>query len=151
MQVLRRAILLVVLIRAWGGCDYLDKKTTIGPESPASSKAQPAAPIPVDQVELFDTVMQHSDERMLTGDLRPVWIVSGRIRNNSMEYLGELHLRIHITPRGSTDEVLDEANLVIETDISPGSAESVSRKIQILPPQKAWEWTYEVVDARTEK
>ena len=132
------------------GCDYVDKNTNTNPApQPSTPPTQAAVPvkIPVQQIELFDASMRRSNQIALSGDLRPYWIVSGHIRNNSGEYLSDLQLRVYIHVRGST-EAQDEANLHIETDISPGSVGSFSREIQILPPQKAWDWSYEVVEAR---
>jgi len=155
ISVLGRAIpIVLLLVLVLCGCDHLDKNATVTGSAPASSTAlakaiAPPAAIPAEQIEMFDMVMQRSDARVLTGDLRPFWIVSGRIRNNSGEHLSKLQLRIYIKARGNTEEVQDEANLHLEADVSPGGVGSFSRNIQILPPQKAWDWTYEVVEARS--
>ncbi len=144
------ATILLLISLPFNGCDSLDKNTRTTSPEPQSLTAPKKPPTPAsispEQIELFDVTMQRLDQTALAGDLRPFWKVSGRIRNNSREYLGSLLLRIYVTERGRT-QIQDEANLHLETDISAGSVGSFSRQIQLLPPQKAWSWTYEVVEA----
>lgn len=143
---------LVLIFLQSSSCDYLDKNTTTtNPESQTLPQKPPKAPaIAPEQIELFDTVMQRLDERALTGDLRPFWKISGRIRNNSDQRLGGLLLRVYVIERGGT-EIQDEVNLRLETDISSRSVGSFSRQIQLLPPQKPWSWNYEIVEAHVKE
>jgi hypothetical protein len=145
-------LLLVLLI----GCDDVDKTTSTDPQpvtssAPATPTTPAPATIPQEQIELFDGSMARSNERILTGDLRPLWIVSGRIRNYSGEDLAHLRLQVHIFERRNEGNgtLRDEANLDLETDIPAGGVGSFSRQVQLLPPPKAWDWDWVVVEART--
>ena len=90
--------------------------------------------------------MVRSKTFRLDGDLRPFWIVSGRIRNHSALELRNVTFKISINSRATSSEV-DTANLAIDTDILPGSIGSFSREIQILPPNGGWDWSYAVIRA----
>jgi hypothetical protein len=90
--------------------------------------------------------MQRSAAIQLSGDLRPIWIVSGRIRNNSPAEISSVTIEINIVPR--TDPLpVDSATLVIETDLPPDAVGSFSREIHILPPKGGWDFTYSVTKA----
>jgi hypothetical protein len=143
-SVLGSAIVLlsVVLI----GCEDVGKTNSTDSQSVTSSAPTPTKPapatIPQEQIELFDGSMVRSNERILTGDLRPLWIVSGRIRNHSGEDIAHLRLQIQIFERQNEGNgtLRDVANLDFETDIPAGVVGSFSRQVQLLPPQKAWDW-----------
>jgi len=134
------------------GCDTAQRdnastKSEPAPTSTTETKRTEAAEIWPKQIEVFDASMRRSDTRMMTGDLRPIWVVSGRIKNNSPQQLAEVLLRITVVKRGTVEPV-DEADLRLDTDIAPLGVSSFSRNVQLLPPQQAWEWDLEVIKGR---
>jgi hypothetical protein len=148
-------LIIALAMLTLGGCDDLASNSrATKPQAPSpTASVQPISPptISPSQLELFDGSLQRLAERALTGDLRPFWLVSGRIRNNSSKMLSEVRIRIYINLRGKPGDVEDEAVIDIPTDISPASVGSFSRKIQLLPPQEAWEWDWTVDDARVKE
>src|ERR1039458_3639688 len=88
-------------------------------------------------IEFVDGKMQRRKTFRIDGDLRPFWIVSGRINNYSPVELKSVTIRIDITSKVSS-QVVDQATLQIDTDIPSGSIGSFSREIQILPPDTGW-------------
>jgi hypothetical protein len=96
-------------------------------------------------IELVDGKMERSKAFRIDGDLRPIWTVSGRIKNWSPWDIKSVTIRIDISSRGSS-QVVDQATLQIDADIPSESIGSFSREIQILPPNTAWQWSYEVVN-----
>jgi hypothetical protein len=128
------------------GCDQFQDTSKTATPAPVPVENKPPATINPELVELFDGVMQRSTAIQLSGDLRPIWIVSGRIRNNSFSELASVSIQINITSR-STSETVDGAVLVVDTDIPSGSVGSFSREVHILPPNGGFDWTYEITKA----
>jgi hypothetical protein len=99
---------------------------------------------PEARLDLSDLKMFKSSAFPVSGDLRPLWTTTGRIKNNTTFTLKEVRLQIHINnPRG--DEA-DSAQLVVKTPIPPMGTISFEQNIQVLPPTK-WEWTCNIVQA----
>jgi hypothetical protein len=151
MMAINCSMLPLLMVLVLVGCDESLRPATKQPEpvtaTPSSPKPTEPLPIAVDEIELFDGMAHPSEERALTGDLRPVWIVSGRIRNSSSKELGGLRVRFFVTARGKPEEIEDETILDFPTDILPSSVGSFSRKIQLLPPRGAYDWDWKVIDA----
>ena len=113
---------------------------------PTSTASTSPATINPELIELVDGQMERSKTFRLDGDLRPFWVVSGRIKNESSRELKSVIIRIDVTSRASS-QVVDQATLQIDTDIFSGSIGSFRREIQILPPDAGWDWSYEVIKA----
>ncbi len=126
------------------GCDQYKEAPKPLPPTPAIS-APPATIDPL-LIELVEGNMRRSTAFRIDGDLRPVWTVSGRIRNHSSSELKSVSLKIQIQAK-STADVVDENVLVVDTEIPPGSISSFSRDIQIMPPDIPWAWNYHAVKA----
>lgn len=133
------AVLLLVV-----GCDQFQDAAKAPPPAPVANSAP--ATINPQLIEIFDGEMRKSSAFRLSGDLRPIWIVSGRIRNNSSSELGHVTVRINVTGKATSDQ-FDGATLKIDTDIPPGSVGSFTRDIQIMPPTVPWAWSYDIVKA----
>jgi hypothetical protein len=118
------------------------------PSKPAPTNEVSASPAAISPrlIELVDAKMERSKTFRLDGDLRPFWVVSGRIKNESSMELKSVTIRIYVNSRASS-QVVDQATLQIDTDILSGSVGSFRREIQILPPNTGWDWTYAVVEA----
>ena len=80
----------------------------------------------------------------MTGDLRPIFVASGRIWNRSTEELQELTIRFPIT---AGDDRLDEPTLHLKLSILPDGVGTFSREVHFMPPSGKWDWSYEIVDA----
>jgi hypothetical protein len=118
------------------------------PPNPAPTDVASTSPATInpDLIELVDGRMERSKTFRMDGDLRPFWIVSARIKNDSSLELKSVTFRIDVTSRAST-KVVDQAMLQIDTDIPSGSIGSFRREIQILPPSSGWDWSYAVIKA----
>jgi hypothetical protein len=96
---------------------------------------------------LDDTSMGPSERRSVAapkGDMRPLYRVVGRLRNDSAVEIGAVHLRISILD-GSMKEV-DGADISLSMDLPPGATRAFDQEIQVLPPPK-YRWTCEVISA----
>jgi hypothetical protein len=113
---------------------------------PATAEIKTPAKIDTDLIGTFDMTMKRSTAFRMDGDLRPIWIVSGRIRNLSDVEVKSVSIRIEIDLKGEPTSV-DSTILTVDTEIQPHSVGSFSRSIQLMPPDKAWEWDYNVVKA----
>jgi len=112
---------------------------------PAAATVAPPA-IKSYMIYPFDMTMRRSSAFRIDGDLRPIWNISGRIRNNSDVEVKSISIRIQVTEK-ATEKVVDAAMLVIDTDIPPDSVSSFSRTVQLMPPDTQWNWNYDVVKA----
>ena len=149
------------LIRCWfaasllllTGCDFTRPKPQVTASQPTQSTTDDVGKdVPLDDpsknLPLTDLSLVKSDARRLSGDLRPFWIVSGRIENNTVLPVKNIHLRITLRYRGTLTDV-DSADVVLKDELSAGTTSSFMQAIQILPPDKAWEWDCSVIEATT--
>ena len=146
-------LLLLVEIGAIAGCDITRPKPNNVTTHPLRSSADDIGKdIPLDDpsknLPLTDLRLAKSDARRLTGDLRPFWVVQGRIQNNTVLPVKDIHLRITLRYRGTITDV-DSADVILKDEIFAGTTTSFMQAIQILPPDKAWEWDCTVLEART--
>jgi hypothetical protein len=114
--------------------------------TPTIAASASSAAIDPALIELIDGNMERSKTFRIDGDLRPFWVVSGRIENHSEMELKRVTLRVSINSKASSRQV-DTATFTVDTDVPPYSIASFKREIQILPPTGAWGWTYAVVEA----
>ncbi len=120
--------------------------------TPAPAPVAPPAIKPF-MIYPFDMTMRRSDAFRIDGDLRPIWIVSGRIRNNSEVEVKSISIRIEVTHKAidklgnSTNGVVDATTLIINMDIPADSVGSFSRTVQLMPPAGSWDWNYDVIKA----
>ena len=133
------------------------------PQSTSQSVPVPKADeghIDLWDIKLFDLEMRASDVRALTGDVRPSYLVSGRIENDTGKTLGSVTIRILVESTGSPDkadphynkywQIFDQADLEIRGPIPP-FMRGFSQQVQLLPPRgKAWTWEANVVRATAE-
>ncbi len=104
---------------------------------------------PSTQLDLFDLVMVKSPEIPLNGDLRPIWTVSGRIRNLTTFSIKGVQIQVHILYKSNSLEA-DSARFEVNTPIPPLETIAFKQDIQVQPPKEKWGWTYDVVGAKTD-
>jgi len=152
------AFVIVLVVFVWF---QYENQTRAPDPNPVSKVAAPPAPAPAAPPAIkpfmiypFDMTMRRSSAFRIDGDLRPIWNVSGRIRNNSDVDVKSVSIRIEVTQKAidklgnATNSVVDSATLVIDMDIPADSVGSFSRTIQLMPPPDAkWTWNYDVIKA----
>src|SRR5690349_8672259 len=57
--------------------------------------------------------LQRSAAHPVSGDLRPFWIITGRVQNVCDYDLGRVTVRVWVYRRGHPEEILDTADVVI--------------------------------------
>jgi hypothetical protein len=135
------------------GCDFTRPKPQTVTSRPTQSTTDDIGKdIPLDDpsknLPLADLNLVKSDARRLSGDLRPFWIVSGRIENHTVLPVKNIRLRITLRYRGTLTDV-DSADVILKDELSAGTTSSFMQAIQILPPDKPWEWDCTVMEATT--
>jgi len=83
------------------------------------------------------------------GDLRPFWIVSGRITNLSGSTVTILRLKLIATEK-NTGHDLDTAVITIKQEIPKDATVSFRRDVQLMLPASGWGWIC-LVDGATIK
>jgi hypothetical protein len=104
-------------------------------------------------IELYDLEMKHLAVSALTGDLRPYYMVSGRIQNRTGMTLASVTIRIYLE---STEKIIDNREVYDKADIQIsgpilGGTKGFSQETQVLPPKgKRWTVVFVIVDAKGE-
>jgi len=94
--------------------------------------------------------MRLSKIQPLSGDMRPVYLISGRIQNSTGMTLNSVTVGIFVESADKDREPYDEADVRIDGPI-PDGTRGFLRKIQILPPRgKRWTFRAYVIDASPE-
>jgi hypothetical protein len=116
--------------------------------------------INLDGIELSDLEMRPLAARAITGDVRPFYLVSGRIQNSTGKTLRSVTIRIFVQTTGSPIQAnprynkdwqnFDEADVHVDGPIHDG-VRGFSQQIQVLPPRgKAWTFEGDVIDAKVD-
>jgi hypothetical protein len=111
-------------------------------------------------IELSDLEMRSSGTRAITGDVRPTYLVSGRIENDAGKTLRTVTIRIFMESTGSPNkadphynkdwQIFDQADVEVRGPVPP-LMRGFSQQVQLLPPRgKAWTWEADVVSAKAE-
>jgi hypothetical protein len=118
------------------------------PRPPATEAAAPSKPIVMPtQLEFSSLVMQKSSKFSVNGDLRPFYVVSGRIQNNSPYTVVGVRLFVQVwTAQGKQDSAV----LSLKTNILPGEPQTFQQTIQLLPPPGKWNWQYEALSVEAQ-
>jgi hypothetical protein len=143
------AFALVLVFFVWYAYENQERTPDPVEKVAAPQAAAPVAPpaLKTYMIYPFDMTMRRSSAFRIDGDLRPIWNVSGRIRNNSDVEVKSVSIRIQVTEK-ATDRVVDAATLVIDISIPPDSVGSFSRTVQLMPPETQWNWNYDVINAK---
>ncbi len=114
----------------------------------------------LDNIDLYDLEMKPVTTRAITGDVRPFYLVSGRIENRTGKALTSVTIRIFVQSIGSPAETnphynkdwqsYDEADVHVDGPIHDGT-KGFSQQIQVLPPRgKPWAFEAGIVDAKVD-
>jgi hypothetical protein len=90
---------------------------------------------------LSDTTLSKSSSVPITGDLRPQWRVSGRVRNNCERDISEVTFFIVAFKKDSFEE-LDTTELTLKGAIAANSTRGIEENVQLRITLKdgAWAW-----------
>lgn len=141
---MRKRLLLVVLCW-WSNCALLGCHSEHPPQQPEAGKPSAEAisatlPKPFIypyDLELSDLWIRPSANIPVTGDLRPLWRVHGRISNRSHYSATRVKLEVQIW---TETEMVDSAVLEIKAEILPGATRSFEQEVHLAPPKGKWEW-----------
>ena len=133
-------------------------RDTTPQESPPPKAAEQY--IDLNDIKLSDLEMRPSGTRVLTGDVRPYYLVSGRVENYTGRTLSSVTIHIFVQSRGSPYakdpnykkdwQIFDQTDMQIDGPI-PELTSGFSRDVQLLPPKKQnWTWEADVVAAKAE-
>lgn len=154
--------ILVSVVCVLAGCDQAHQ-TQATPTPQPSSPPQSIATIPSaapkelstddaqTSLKLSDLVMErdHSVLYSTSGDLRPFWVVSGRITNQDVLTVTSVRLHLEVADK-TTGHDLDSAVLNIKEEIPPLATVSFRRVVQLMIPARGWSWIC-LVDSATVK
>jgi hypothetical protein len=145
-----RALICLVLIASFEvSCDGLDRSLQSTPK-PTAAVVTPEPEHPTvgsNQMVLSDTWIRESTKIPLSGDLRSLWRVHGRIQNNSAYTLKTVRLVVRIWTK---KEFVDTAVFEVKTDILPNTIQSFEQEVHLSMPAANWGWDCQPVLAQTE-
>lgn len=149
-------VILILALSVLAGCDLTPREQTQSqPRTTAVPAPKPTAPTEMSTDEA-QTDLQLSDLLLgsktqvissTNGDLRPLWIVSGRITNVSGSTVTSVRLKLIASEKASGHD-LDTAILPIQQNIPPNATVSFRREVQLMLPDRGWAWTC-LVDGAT--
>jgi hypothetical protein len=143
------AVLLALFIAFLPSCDSISSPPQLVNAAPASS-APSTRELTKEQVE---KCMFEGDTQTLTpssifrtsGDIRPFWIATGKIRNQCDYDLTAVDIRITVHKKGSTTDVLDTADFTVE-DVPANSVRAYRREVQLMiERQQPFDFFYEYI------
>jgi hypothetical protein len=140
---MNRAVWAALLFITVAGCD-------LQPSAPQQIVTPVPPPKPVvlpNQLVFSELEMRSSNKFSVSGDLRPHYVVSGRVFNTSRHTITLVRLFVQIYDAAGKK---DSAILNLKTEILPDETQAFQQEVQILPPAGKWNWQYEAlsVDAR---
>jgi hypothetical protein len=119
-----------------GGCDEPSTKPMTDAEYQAKTQQYDSeAHNPVDKITLTDTVLYPDDsgERILTGDVRPIFVAEGRVKSNLLHSnADEVIVKIYMEDKDKNP--IDTATITVK-DIPPQGVKAFREKVQLLPPR----------------
>jgi hypothetical protein len=91
---------------------------------------------------LPDTTLSRSSKVQLSGDLRPFWRVSGRVRNGCAYDVSDVTFFIVVYKKGSSYEQLDTSELTFKGTIAAKSTRGIEEDVQlrIAIRDGSWGW-----------
>lgn len=132
------AILTMVLL---AGCEPPAQPAPVAKVEPAPTN-QELTPAEIGQY-LPDTAiyLEPSSSRVLSGDLRPLWVVSGRVISSYPRDLKSAKIRLTAFRKGART-VLDTADFEVD-DIPAMSAKGFRREVQMMIRPGEFDFSYD--------
>jgi C4-dicarboxylate transporter len=120
----------------------------------AAPVASPVAPdsnllIDTSQISLFDMRMEKSAKFSISGDLRPIWTVNGRIKNDSAMDLKEVKIEVDLFTL-KTMERIDSAFITVSSFVPAMGVTAFRQEIHLQPGREPSTWSAVVVAATIE-
>lgn len=138
-------MLLMVLL---AGCEPPAQPTAAAKLEPALIKRALTAEEIKKCLDAEDVALEPSQDRIISGDLRPRWIVSGRITSGYWNDLKSVKVLITAIDK-TTFAVLDTAEFEVD-DVPSESAKGFRREIPLMVRPGKFDFTYEFPSATTE-
>jgi hypothetical protein len=143
------------------GCDDIAKEFGYAPVKAAAPPIAKAEPAPIQQELTGAEISMYLDGEQWTlepskafkidGDLRPIWIVTGRIKNNFRDDIKSVRVRLVAYDKSeANDTVLDTADFDVE-DIPALEARAFRRDVQLMIYQGKFRWNYEFLSATVKR
>lgn len=103
------------------------------------------------QLSAFDMEMRRDSSIAISGDLRPTWEVSGRLKNHTYYFVDDVWIEIHLRDKATGNE-LDSTVIKLDSLRLPqgDGVVAFARSVKLLTPDRPWNWDYEIIYARTE-
>lgn len=105
---------------------------------------------PVSSIVLLDEAVRPdtSGERILRGDMRPLFIAEGRVQSKLMHSNAD-EIVIHVYMENTDKQIVDTADVVVK-NIPPNGVKSFREKVQLLPPRNGHPFVdFDVVSVKT--
>ena len=90
-------------------------------------------------VFLPDTTLSRSSSVPITGDLRPLWRVSGRVRNNCQREISDITFFI-VAYKKDSFEQLDASELTLKGTIAAASTRGIEENVHLRIAVRDWGW-----------
>jgi hypothetical protein len=116
----------------------------------ALALAPRALPHPNEELDIFDVAMRPTTVISRRADQRPIYLVTGRIKNRTLYQVDEVWIDLNIYDT-ATGGMVDSAVVKLE-DLGLSGNDGVisfSRTVQVLPPPK-WGFNYDILQAKSE-
>jgi hypothetical protein len=122
---------MIVVLLPLFGCDQnklIPQKTAVVPQTPTDRELSPEE-IKIRLEGGTDTI-EPSSSRTVSGDLRPLWIVTGKVRNATSPTVKTVKIRI-IAYDSKTHDALDTADIEVD-DIQPQTTKAFRREVPLM-------------------
>jgi hypothetical protein len=130
------------------GCEFGQTPAPVNPQpSVVPTPALPKPSVSVDQLTISDLKLRKSTSIPVTGDLRPLWRVHGRVLNKSAYTVKSMRLLVQLWTK---QEFSDSAVFTLKTEIPPGAVRSFEQEIHLSPPAAAWDWDCQISSVEAE-
>jgi len=91
------------------------------------------------QIQNGDTRMGPSSSRIISGDVRPLWRISGRVQNTCGLAFADIVFDIHVSSKDGS-ESLDSDELTLKGTLAPYSTRGFVQEVQLRIEQQGWNW-----------
>jgi len=130
------------------GCDFVQREPTkhSGTQRPQEkrqefeSQAAVASVLATCLFVLPDTTLSATVEVPMGGDLRPIWRVSGRVRNICPREMTNVTFLIQVLKKSDAEQ-LDTAEFTLNGSIAPNATRGIEENVRLRMATKGWTWS----------